>query len=72
MPEPYHGAATAHRPDAPAREQPPRAAEPPSQTLAAPARRVPPAFRPELLRGGTALDGLDQQDPADPAGFSWR
>lgn len=32
----------------------------------------PPWFRPELLRGGTALDGLNRLDEADSAGFSWR
>ena len=61
----------AYRRDAPASQQPPGSAEPVAPTLAAPARRVPPT-RPELLRGGTALDGLDQQDTAGSGGFSWR
>jgi MinD-like ATPase involved in chromosome partitioning or flagellar assembly len=37
-----------------------------------PARRVPAPFRRELTRGGTALDGLDQQDPAGSARVGWR
>ncbi len=46
-------------------------AQPP--TARAPARRgAPPPFRRELTTGGTALDGLDQQDPEGSGGFSWR
>ena len=33
---------------------------------------MPAPIRPELLRGGTALDGLDQPDLAGTGGFSWR
>ncbi|WP_254848345.1 MinD/ParA family protein [Mycobacterium sp. SP-6446] len=33
---------------------------------------TPPWFHPELLRGGTALDILSEQDPAESAGFNWR
>jgi chromosome partitioning protein len=29
-------------------------------------------FRSELMQGGTALDGIDQRDPAGSGGFSWR
>jgi MinD-like ATPase involved in chromosome partitioning or flagellar assembly len=61
-----------HRPDASAHRQPPQSAEPSAPTLLAPARRVPPRFRRELMRGGTALDGLDQQDSAGSTRFSWR
>jgi len=41
-------------------------------TRPAPARRVPPRSRPELMLGGTALDSLDEQDSEDSARFSWR
>ncbi len=67
----------------PGRERPPPGwrvnADPVSPTVPetpptkpAPARRVPPPARPELTVGGTALDGLDQQDAQDSAGFDWR
>ena len=29
-------------------------------------------FRRDLIQGGTALDGFEQQDAGDSAGFSWR
>jgi chromosome partitioning protein len=64
-PEPYRRAASA-------RQQPVRPAEPPSQTLEAQARRAPASFGRELIQGGTALDGFEQQDPAGSTGFSWR
>jgi len=59
-----------HRQDAAARRQPPKSAEPAEPTLLAPARRVP--FRRELVPGGTALDGLDQQDSVGSSRFGWR
>ncbi|HSS25878.1 MAG TPA: MinD/ParA family protein [Mycobacterium sp.] len=37
-----------------------------------PARGAPPPFRRELTRGGTALDGLDQQGSAGSARVGWR
>jgi MinD-like ATPase involved in chromosome partitioning or flagellar assembly len=37
-----------------------------------PPRPAPPPFRREPTLGGTALDGLDQQDSDDSTGFSWR
>jgi MinD-like ATPase involved in chromosome partitioning or flagellar assembly len=65
VPRPY-------RMDASANRQPPRPA-PPAPTARGPAqRRVPSAFRREPTLGGTALDGLDQQDSEDSTGFSWR
>ncbi len=48
--------------------QPPQ----PPPTRPAPARRVPPRSRPERTLGGTALNGLDQQDSEDSARFNWR
>jgi chromosome partitioning protein len=41
-------------------------------TLPAPARRVPAPLGRESIQGGTALDGFEQQDAGDTAGFSWR
>ncbi len=76
--------APAGTPGPPGRQRPPpdwRAnADPVSPTVPqtpptkpAPARRVPPRRRPELVVGGTALDSLDEPEPpADPAGFNWR
>jgi MinD-like ATPase involved in chromosome partitioning or flagellar assembly len=46
---------------------------PPPPTARGPARRRgPSAFRREPTLGGTALDGVGQQDPEDSTGFSWR
>jgi MinD-like ATPase involved in chromosome partitioning or flagellar assembly len=58
-------------PQPPQPPQPPQLPQPPP-TRPAPARRVPPRSRPELTLGGTALDGLDQRDTEDSAGFGWR
>ena len=52
--------------------QPPSRSPQPPSTTPAPARRVPPPFRRDLTLGGTALDGLDQQDTEDSTRFSWR
>jgi MinD-like ATPase involved in chromosome partitioning or flagellar assembly len=52
--------------------QPPSRSPQPPSTTPAPARRVPPPFRRDLTLGGTALDGLDQQDTEDSTPFSWR
>lgn len=61
----------AYRRGASPRPQPSGESVPP--TMPAPPRRVPPPwFRPELLRGGTALDGLHQQDPVGSGGSTWR
>ena len=64
VPQPY-------RPDASPQRRAPRPAQPP--TKPAPARRRDPSpFSRELTLGGTALDGLDQQEPERSGGFSWR
>jgi MinD-like ATPase involved in chromosome partitioning or flagellar assembly len=41
-------------------------------TKPAPARPPAPRVRPELTLGGTALDGLDEQEPAESTRFNWR
>lgn len=64
-PEPYRGGASGRR----QRSRPDVPAPPPAR---APARRVSEPFRRELTRGGTALDGFDQQGPAGSDGFNWR
>jgi MinD-like ATPase involved in chromosome partitioning or flagellar assembly len=65
VPQPYRTDASAHRRAA-------RSAQPPPTTPAPARRRGPSPFRRELTLGGTALDGLDQQEPERPGGFSWR
>ncbi len=62
VPRPY-------RPDSPASRQSPRAAQPPP---IAPAPPDPTPYRRARLPGGTALDGLDQQDAENSSRFSWR
>ena len=65
MPRPY-------RTDPSVNRQPSRSAPPPPTARGPARRRAPSAFRREPTLGGTALDGLDQQDSEDTAGFSWR
>jgi MinD-like ATPase involved in chromosome partitioning or flagellar assembly len=64
VPQPY-------RTDPSVPRQPPRSAQP--RTAQVPVRRrVPSPSRRELTPGGTALDGLDQQDAEGSGRFGWR
>jgi MinD-like ATPase involved in chromosome partitioning or flagellar assembly len=65
VPRPY-------RTDPSVQRSAPRSVQPPPTAPGPARRRVPPPFRREPTLGGTALDGLDQQDSEDSAGFSWR
>jgi MinD-like ATPase involved in chromosome partitioning or flagellar assembly len=67
-PQPYR----AYRTDPSMNGQPPRPAPPPPTAPRTARQRVPSAFRREPTLGGTALDGLDQQDAEASTGFSWR
>jgi MinD-like ATPase involved in chromosome partitioning or flagellar assembly len=55
-----------------AAEQPVAAEQPSTPTLLAPARRNPRPFRREVIRGGTALDGLDHQEQVMAPRSGWR
>jgi MinD-like ATPase involved in chromosome partitioning or flagellar assembly len=65
VPQPY-------RRDAPAYRRAARSAQQPPTTPAPARRRGPSPSRRELTLGGTALDGLDQQEPERSGGFGWR
>jgi chromosome partitioning protein len=65
VPRPY-------RTDPPVDRLAARAAQPPPPARGPAPRRVPPVFRREPTLGGTALDGLDQQDAEGSTGFGWR
>ena len=65
VPQPY-------RSDPSIPRQPVRSAQPPPTAPGPARRRAPSPFRREPTLGGTALDGLDQQDLEGSAGFGWR